>query len=148
MVLTPVAFRRLVRAHELLVTGDAGQTIRDIAGDVGLSPFHLIRQFSALFGATPHQVRTRARLERAKALLASGSAVTEVCMEIGFSSLGSFSSLFTRRVGVAPSSYRRSVQVPRSFALVPPGCFGLLARLSGAILEKQRLPGQGTLRSC
>lgn len=129
MVLTSTTFRRLVRAREMLFTDDTARSVREIAGAVGLSPYHFIRQFSALFGATPHQVRTRARLDRAKALLAAGTAVTDVCMEIGFSSLGSFSTLFTRRIGVAPSAYRRAVQVPRSFALLPEGCLGMLARL-------------------
>lgn len=129
MVLTSTTFRRLVRARELLFTEDVALSVREIAGAVGLSPYHFIRQFSALFGATPHQARTRARLDRAKELLASGTAVTDVCMEIGFSSLGSFSALFTRRIGVAPSAYRRAVQVPRSFALLPAGCLGMLARL-------------------
>ena len=80
--------------------------------DAAVSPFHFIRQFQALFGETPHQYRIRARLERAKDLLESSDySVTDVCMEVGFSSLGSFSDLFARRVGMAPSVYRR--QCPR-----------------------------------
>jgi len=103
-------------------------SVRAIAEHVGLSPFQLIRQFSALYGTTPHQLRTAARLDRAKALLAAGVTVTDVCMQVGFSSLGSFSALFTRWVGEAPTRYRRSVQVPRSFApVLIPGCLGLLA---------------------
>lgn len=129
MLLTSTTFRRLVRTRDLLVADDVELTLHEIAGEVGLSPYHLIRQFSALFGATPHQVRTRARLERAKALLASGTAVTDVCMAIGFSSLGSFSTLFTRCVGVAPSRYSRSVQVPRSFEIGVPGCLGMIGAL-------------------
>lgn len=154
MVLTSTTFRRLVRARGLLLTDDVALSVREIAGEVGLSPYHFIRQFSALFGATPHQVRTRARLDRAKELLASGTAVTAVCMEIGFSSLGSFSTLFTRCVGVAPSTYRRAVQVPRDFEIAPPGCLGMLARLPPdayrprAILEKQRAADAAILRTC
>jgi AraC-like DNA-binding protein len=105
-------------------------TVRAIAEQLGLSRFHFIRQFAALYGSTPHQLRTRARLDRAKELLAGGAPVTEVCMEVGFSSLGSFSALFTRCVGASPTRYRRSVQVPENIGehLIP-GCFGLLARL-------------------
>jgi AraC-like DNA-binding protein len=131
VLIAPHTFRRLVRAHELL-TSDAHHdlTVRAVAEHVGLSPFQLIRQFAAVYGSTPHQLRTRARLDRAKALLATGAPVTEVCMEIGFSGLGSFSALFTRWVGASPTRYRRSVQVPRGLPpAVIPGCFGLLAQL-------------------
>lgn len=131
MLITPPTFRRLVRARELLVS-EAHEvlTIRAIAAEVKLSPFHFIRQFAALYGSTPHQVRTRARLERAKKLLATGTPVTEVCVEIGFSSLGSFSALFTRWVGASPTHYRRRVQVPRPLERVAiPGCLGLMTGL-------------------
>ena len=131
MLIGPWTFRRLVEARELLAR-DTNQalTVRDIAERVRLSPFHFIRQFAALYGTTPHQLRTRARLDRAKALLAGGAPVTEVCMEVGFSSLASFSALFTRWVGAPPTQYRRSVQVPCALApVVIPGCFGLLSQL-------------------
>jgi AraC-like DNA-binding protein len=131
VLIDPRTFRRLVRAATLLESGshDAA-TVGAIAAQVGMSPFQLIRQFAAIYGTTPHQRRTEARLARARRLLADGAAVTDVCMEIGFSSLGSFSALFTRWVGASPTRYRRSVQVPRTFApLVIPGCLGLLAHL-------------------
>ncbi|HSL01724.1 MAG TPA: helix-turn-helix domain-containing protein [Rubrobacteraceae bacterium] len=65
----------------------------------------------------PHEFLTRLRIERAKTLLASGSHnVTEVCFEVGVSSLGSFSALFANRVGLSPSEYRRHV---RSGVAVP-----------------------------
>jgi AraC-like DNA-binding protein len=63
-------------------------------------------------------------------LLAAGNSVTDACVEVGFSSLGSFSTLFTRWVGVAPSAWRRSIQVPRAYApIVIPGCVGMMAQL-------------------
>jgi AraC-like DNA-binding protein len=131
MLIGPHTFRRLVRARELL--GDDAHdalNVRAVAEQVGLSPFHFIRQFRAVYGATPHQFRTSVRLERAKGLLAAGAPVTEVCMEVGFSSLGSFSALFTRRVGASPTRYRQSVQVSGGLSpLVGPGCFDLLAEL-------------------
>jgi len=131
VLIAPSTFRRLVHAHELLVSDDQdGLTVRAIAKQLRLSPFHFIRQFAAVYGSTPHQLRTRARLERAKALLAGGAPVTEVCLEVGFSSVGRFSALFTRWVGAPPTQYRRTVQVPRTFAgNIIPGCFGLLAQL-------------------
>ena len=107
-----------------------------------MSPFHFIRQFEALFSATPHQFRIQTRLDRAKQLLAlSDYSVTDVCLEVGFSSRGSFSDLFARPVGAPPSAYRRRV---RSRVLLPedwrrnvtPGCLSLMA-LAFAISEKR-----------
>lgn len=126
MLIDPRSFRGLVRARDLLAEGD--RPVSEIAGEVAISPYHFIRQFAALFGTTPHQFRTAERLARAKQLLTAGRPVTEVCMDIGFSSLGSFSALFTRWAGVAPSRYRRSVQVLERVSLVP-GCLGFLGEL-------------------
>ena len=113
---------------------DPSPSITAIACDVGISPFHFIRQFEAVFGLTPHQFRMAARLDEARRLLAMGQhSVTDVCMEVGFSSLGSFSYLFTRRVGETPSGYRRRVravvQVPGTLpeSLIP-GCLSLMAQ--------------------
>lgn len=125
-------FTRLCKARDLLCLEESPLSIREIASQVGLSPFHLIRQFEALFGWTPNQFRTRARLERARHLLASGRySVTDVCMEVGFSSLGSFSLLFSKQLGVAPSAYaRRIYQVPGSFQKqLYAGCFSLMGSL-------------------
>jgi AraC-like DNA-binding protein len=110
-------------------------SIEEVAREVGISPFHFIRQFEAVFGLTPHQFRIQSRLDRARRLLAMGHhSVTDVCMEVGFSSLGSFSDLFTRRVGATPSAYQRRlramVQVP---GMLPPdlipGCLSLMTCL-------------------
>jgi AraC-like DNA-binding protein len=141
------ALIRLCRARDRL-RGDLEDplTVDGIAAEAGMSTSHFIRRFAAVFGETPHQVRIRARLDRAKELLAAGErSVTDVCMEVGFSSLGSFSDSFARRVGVAPSVYgggNRSV-VTDSGATIPavPGCFGLMCGVDGsAIFEKQSLP--------
>jgi len=141
VLIAPPTFRRLVRARELLVSeAHDALTVRAIAAQLRLSPFHFIRQFAAVYGRTPHQLRTQARLERAKRLLAAGTPVTEVCLELGFSSLGSFSALFTRWVGASPTHYRRSVQVPRNVApVVIPGCLGLMAQLPRNSREATRL---------
>jgi AraC-like DNA-binding protein len=124
VLIDPTTFRRLVRARDLLA--DDTLSVRDVAARVRLSPFHFIRVFGAVFGDTPHQFRTRVRLERARALLARGSSVTDTCFEIGFSSVGSFSALFTRWNGAPPSAFRRTVAVPRDLAISPAGCLGLL----------------------
>jgi AraC-like DNA-binding protein len=159
-------FRRLCRARDLLrEVHDHPLTIDEVAREAAMSPFHFIRQFNAVFGTTPHQYRIHARLDRARQLLALGThSVTDVCMEVGFSSLGSFSDLFARRVGIPPSAYRRQA---RTMVTVPgilppalfPGCLSLMgaafARLERgptgasrkAILEKQRNDASGTLGS-
>jgi AraC-like DNA-binding protein len=138
-------FAGLCRARDMLrETHEDRLRIPDVAKHAGLSPFHFIRQFEALFGETPHQFRMHARLEHAKQLLAADNAsVTDVCMEVGFSSLGSFSDLFTRRVGVAPSVYRRRlrtmVQIPGVVSeVLTPGCLTLMGCLPAhaAIFEK------------
>ena len=72
-----------------------------------MSPSHFARQFRAAFGETPYAYLQSRRLERAMALLRRGDmSVTEVCMAVGFTSLGSFSSTFSRLVGEPPSAYR------------------------------------------
>jgi AraC-like DNA-binding protein len=72
-----------------------------------MSPAHFSRQFRAAYGETPYSYLMTRRIERAKALLRRGDlTVTEVCMEVGCTSLGSFSSRFTELVGETPTDYR------------------------------------------
>ena len=138
MLLRHEGFRQLCRARDLLREyQEPSPSIADVARAVGMSPFHFIRQFEAIFGVTPHQFRIQARLDAAKQLLALGQhSVTDVCMEVGFSSLGSFSALFARRVGEAPSAYRRRMHAQRTQpgrlpAELTPGCLTLMARRGG-----------------
>jgi transcriptional regulator GlxA family with amidase domain len=78
-----------------------------LAAQLGVSRCHLIHAFRRAWGVTPHQYRTRQRIERAKALLAASDlTVTEICFAIGFHSPGSFSALFHRAVGQPPRDYR------------------------------------------
>ena len=72
-----------------------------------MSSAHFSRQFRAAYGETPYGYLMTRRIERAKALLRHGDmSVTEVCMEVGCTSLGSFSSRFTELVGETPTVYR------------------------------------------
>ena len=101
--------RRLCRARDA-IHDRSGETLTldDLARTAGLSRFHFLRSFRAMFSATPHQYLTRVRLHRARQLLLEERAsVTEVCFEVGFQSLGSFSALFRRRMGEPPASFRR-----------------------------------------
>ena len=72
-----------------------------------MSPAHFSRQFRAAYGETPYSHLMTRRIERAMALLRSGSSVTDACMAVGCTSLGSFSSRFAEIVGETPTEYRR-----------------------------------------
>ncbi len=71
-----------------------------------MSPAHFSRQFRAAYGETPYSYLMTRRIERAMALLRAGASVTDACMEVGCTSLGSFSSRFTEITGETPSAYR------------------------------------------
>ncbi len=71
-----------------------------------MSPAHFSRKFRAAYGETPYTYLMTRRIERAKALLRSGMSVTDACVAVGCTSLGSFSSRFTEIVGETPSQYR------------------------------------------
>src|ERR671935_2998721 len=71
-----------------------------------MSPAHFSRRFRAAYGETPYSYLMTRRVERAKALLRGGMSVTDACMAVGCSSLGSFSARFTRLTGETPTAYR------------------------------------------
>jgi len=83
-----------------------------------MSPAHFSRKFRSAYGETPYAYLMTRRIERAKALLRQGSTVTEACMAVGCTSLGSFSSRFTEIVGETPSEYRARDHA--AFEVVPP----------------------------
>jgi AraC-like DNA-binding protein len=94
--------------------------IAAIARAALMSPGHFSRQFRAAYGETPHVYLMTRRIERAKALLRVGDlSVTDVCLAVGCTSLGSFSARFTELVGETPTAYRNSDH--RALADVP-GC--------------------------
>ncbi|HWJ84127.1 MAG TPA: helix-turn-helix transcriptional regulator [Cellulomonas sp.] len=71
-----------------------------------MSPAHFSRRFRAVYGETPYSYLMTRRIERAMALLRAGTSVTDACMEVGCTSLGSFSSRFSEIVGESPTAYR------------------------------------------
>jgi AraC-like DNA-binding protein len=103
-------WRRVNRARDYLHAhlGSAIQ-LADVARAACLSPFHLLRTFQSAFRLTPHQYLNQCRLERAKFLLEKTHIpVTEICLDCGFNSLGSFSALFHRSCGMSPRQWRAS----------------------------------------
>jgi AraC-like DNA-binding protein len=82
--------------------------VEALARGAGMSPGHLSREFRLAYGESPYSYLMTRRIERAMTLLRRGDlSVTEVCFEVGCSSLGTFSTRFTELVGMPPSSYRR-----------------------------------------
>lgn len=124
-------FRRLCRARDLLASAyQEPVRLEQAAGEACLSAFHFHRLFASTFGETPHDFVTRLRMERARHLLVSADmTVTDVCFEIGYASLGSFSLKFRSLVGKTPTEFqresRRSFAYPKPWGnlLVVPNCF-------------------------
>ena len=82
--------------------------VEGLARGVNWSSGHLSREFKSAYGESPYSYLMTRRIERAMTLLRRGDlTVTEICFEVGFSSLGTFSTRFTELVGVPPSTYRR-----------------------------------------
>ena len=133
----PELLSRLCHARDLLRDWENEPLpVSEGARASGLTRFHFIRLFKSIFGETPHQYRLRAQIEKAKHLLIlTNLSITGICMEVGFSSLGSFSSLFSRRAGMSPSKFQRRYRtatrpeggLPASLV---PGCLTLMAGIS------------------
>ncbi|MEC5180488.1 helix-turn-helix transcriptional regulator [Arthrobacter sp. CG_A4] len=108
--MTPQELANLVhlrRARDLIDRNYARPLdVPTMAAGALMSPAHFSRQFKAAYGETPYNYLMTRRIERAMALLRSGTSVTDACMEVGCTSLGSFSSRFTEIVGMPPSAYR------------------------------------------
>ncbi len=97
-----------------------------LAAEAGYSIGQFIRVFEAAYGETPGRYRSRRRVERACELLRSVNlSVTEVCMAVGFASLGTFSRRFSEMVGRSPSAYQRAAASLGGPAPIP-GCFALM----------------------
>lgn len=113
--------RHLLRARDAMDARYAEPLdLAAIAAVAHASPYHFAREFKATFGETPHQYLLTRRLERAMHLLAvSDLTVTEVCLEVGLTSLGSFSASFKRVVGMTPTAYRRGARAEQLRRRVP-----------------------------
>jgi AraC-like DNA-binding protein len=95
--------------------------IAHLAQVASVSEAHFIRTFRATFGETPHRYLQRRRVERAMFLLReTGRSVTDICLDVGFGSLGTFSRTFTDVVGDTPTEYRN-----RRLVFAVPTCFSM-----------------------
>jgi AraC-like DNA-binding protein len=122
-------YRRIVQA-KLFIDANYARNIdvSNISDEACFSKFHFIRLFKQTYGKTPHQYLTAVRIEKAKALLQTENSVSDVCLLVGFESISSFSGLFKRHVGAAPSTYMEHQQklavekkrVPLNFV---PACY-------------------------
>jgi transcriptional regulator GlxA family with amidase domain len=123
--------RRLLRARDAMDRGYAQPLdVPTLARIACVSQAHFIRTFRSTFGETPNRYLQRRRVERAMFLLRSSDrSVTDICMDVGFSSLGTFSRVFREIVGEPPSVYRARgplPPVPTCFAMAwaRPSSFG------------------------
>ena len=113
--------RHLLRAKDL---ADArfGEPlgVADLARAAGLSPAHFSREFRRTFGESPHAYLLTRRLERAAAMLrTTDRSVADICIAVGLTSVGSFTTSFNRMFGMSPTAYRASFPPAATWARVP-----------------------------
>lgn len=121
--------------------------LRAVAARAGYSRYHFVRLFRRAYGETPGQYLSRRRIERAKELLrAANLTVTEICLLVGFTSLGTFSTRFKGQVGMTPTEFRRAAAtappapIPGCFVLFWAGGFRRDQRPDPTTFEKPRRP--------
>ena len=116
--------RRLLRARDAMDRAYAEPLdVRSIAAVAHISEAHFSRCFRDVFGETPHRYLQRRRVERSMFLLRETErSITDICLDVGFSSLGTFSRTFSEIVGETPSEYRAAHE-----PLAAPACFQMMA---------------------
>jgi AraC-like DNA-binding protein len=132
--------RRMLRARDTIDRSYASSLdVAALARVAHVSPAHFARQFRAVFGETPHRYLQRRRIERAMELLRDTERpVTDVCLDVGFASLGTFSRTFSAVVGESPSAYRERTAGDRRAArqYVPACVEKSLRRPLGAVAQE------------
>jgi AraC-like DNA-binding protein len=138
----------LLRAKDLIDRDYAAELdVPALAHAAHASPAHFSRGFKRAFGETPHQYLLKRRIERAKELLReTDRSVTDVSLDVGFRSLGSFSTAFRELVGEPPRDYARRWRAASPPAI--PGCFSMMHTrpLKKAALEKTPAPAARSVR--
>lgn len=118
-------YKRIVQA-KLFIDNNSAEAIDldQISDEAYFSKFHFIRLFKKMYGRTPHQYLIAVRLEKARQLLATGMAVSEVCVGVGFESLSTFSGKFKYAFGMTPTAFiaHRTEQQQQPLKYIP-GCF-------------------------
>jgi len=120
--------------------------IEAMARSVHLSRAHFIRSFKEAFGETPHRYLQRRRIERAMWMLrVDDRSVTEICLDVGFTSLGTFSRTFHEIVGISPSAYRKRARddpeatIQRAYV---PGCYAMAMDRPSSTFGEDRAAGR------
>lgn len=122
-------YRRIVQSKLFMDDHFAEDVDLDkIADEAFFSKFHFIRLFKKIYNRTPHQYLTQVRIEKAKELLRGHRMSSEVCFEVGFDSITSFTALFKKIVGSTPAVYQlQQQQLKEAIADMPlkfiPNCF-------------------------
>jgi AraC-like DNA-binding protein len=116
--------RRLLRARDAMDRAYAEPlNVAAVAAVAHMTAAHFSRSFRAVFGETPHRYLQRRRVERSMFMLReTDRAITAICLDVGFNSLGTFSRTFREIVGVPPSSYRA-----QNGPMLAPGCIQMMA---------------------
>lgn len=117
--------RQLRRAKDLMDRDwSTPLDLAAVAARAGYSRYHFSRRFRDVYGETPGQYLTRRRIERSQDLLRSANlTVTEICLLVGFTSLGTFGNRFKQQVGLTPTEFRARAR--RAGPVPVPGCFVL-----------------------
>jgi AraC-like DNA-binding protein len=130
----PEVLERLNRARAFIdLCYELPLNLDEISSHACFSRYHFLRLFRRAFNKTPHQYLVERRIERAKELLSENDLrVTDVCFEVGFQSLGSFSSLFHKSVGHPPITFREKSRETQAAKRQIPGCFLVMYGLESA----------------
>ena len=143
----PPPERHLLRARDLADARYTEElTVADMAREAGLSTAHFSREFTRVFGETPHAYLLTRRLERAATLLrTTDRRVADVCFMVGLGSVGSFTTSFRRVYAMTPTEYRRAFPPAASRAIVP----SCMVRFYGRPQNRtfSRRPGGGSART-
>jgi len=135
--------RRMLRARDAMDRAYAEPLdVRTVAAVAHVSEAHFIRTFRVVFGETPHRYLQRRRVERSMFMLReTDRSVTDICLDVGFSSLGTFSRTFRDIVGETPSSYREG-----HGPMVPPNCIQMWA-MRPRVSAREAAKAQDSLES-